>query len=397
MMRLGVSLIALIGAVLPLSVSAQQKDLTLPPFTAAYEPATVDERGMWMEADEAEKALAVSRFRIEDEELTSFIRRVLCQTVGQDRCIGVRIYVLDVPAFNATMAPNGTMTVWSGLLLRVRSEAELGAVLGHEFGHFELRHSLKGFQARRSTTNALAWVQVLGGIAQTDTRDLQVDLIGSMFRFNREQEKEADVIGLRYLASSDYPSRAASEVWQHLMEEADATAAGRKVEKRDRYAAGFFDTHPTNLDRADYLLQESLKFGDRGDPKAREYYAKIARFLPRFLATQVKLNDFSGTEYVLNGIATTTGWTGELLQARADMFAARGNPRDLITATTLYLNAIDAGYRRPETLRGLGLSLIKSGQRTEGGKYLKEYLAQLPDAPDARLIQMYIPSSDGSR
>lgn len=99
----------------------------------------------------------------------------------------------------------------------------------------------------------------------------------------------------------------------------------------------------------------------------------------------------------VNGIATTTGWTGELLQARADMFAARGNPRDLITATTLYLNAIDAGYRRPETLRGLGLSLVKSGQRTEGGKYLKEYLAQLPDAPDARLIQMYIPSSDGSR
>jgi len=396
-MRFPSSFLSMIGSIALLQGSAQAKDIPLPPFTTGYEPRSVDERGMWMEADETEKALSVSRFRIDDEELNGFVRKVLCDTVGQDRCNGVRIYVLDVPAFNATMAPNGTMTVWSGLLLRARSEAELGAVLGHEFGHFELRHSLQGFQNRRSTSDALAWVQVLGGIAQRDTRDLQINLIGSMFRFNRSQEKDADLIGLQYLGSSAYPSRSASEVWQHLMEEADATAAGRKVDKKHRYTAGFFDTHPTDLDRADYLLQESLKFGDSGDARAKQYYTAIAKFLPRFLATQVKLNDFNGTEYIISGIAATTGWTGELLQARADMFAARGNPRDLITATTLYLNAMDAGYRRPETLRGLGLSLVKGGQRTEGGRYLKEYLNEVPDAPDAKLIRMYIPSSNGGK
>ncbi|WP_321327002.1 M48 family metalloprotease [uncultured Parasphingorhabdus sp.] len=344
-----------------------------------------------MMADEYEQLLAASELRIEDEALNSYVERVLCETVGDDRCSGVRVYILNVPAFNATMSPNGAMTVWSGLLLRVRNEAQLGAVLGHEFAHFEQRHSLKGFEQRRGASDVMAWAAVLGGIGQTSTRDLQVSLVGSIFQFNRSQETEADLLGLQYLAQSRYSSRAASEVWQQLMEEADATAFGRKIKKRNRYRAGFFDTHPTSLNRAQYLLDQALEYEDSGDLRSDEHYEAIKPHLPKFLADQVRLNDFNGTEYILNGIAGTIGWTGELLHARAELFATRGNPRDLITSTTLYLRAIEAGYRTPETVRGLGLSLVKSGKQTEGAKYLREYIAEVPDAPDASIIRMYAP------
>jgi hypothetical protein len=301
------------------------------------------------------------------------------------------VHILNVPAFNATMSANGAMTVWSGLLLRVRSESQLAAVLGHEFAHFEMRHSLKGFEQRRSASDRLSWLSVLGGLAQTNTIDTQWSLLGSVYQFNRGQETDADLLGLKYLAQSPYPSRAASEVWQQLMEEADATSFGRKIKKKDVYRAGFFDTHPTELNRADYLLNQAIAYNDSGDPRAKEHYEAIAKHLPKFLADQVRLNDFNGTEYILSGIAGTTGWSGELLNARAELFATRGNPRDLITSTTLYLQAIDAGYRSPETVRGLGLSLVKSGKRTEGAKYLEEYLAAVPDAPDAAIIKMYVP------
>ena len=380
-----------LAAALPLAASAAEEEPLLPPYVPAYEPQSVDERGMWMMADEQEKLWAVSELRIDDEELNAYVERVLCETVGKDRCLGVRVHILNVPAFNATMSPNGAMTVWTGLLLRVRSEAQLAAVLGHEFAHFEMRHSLKGFEQRRSASDAWSWLAVLGGIAQVNTADAQVSLVGSIFQFNRGQETEADLLGLKYLAQSPYPSRAASEVWQQLMEEADATDFGRKIKRRDVYRAGFFDTHPTSLSRADYLLDQALAYGDSGDARAKEHYAAIQKHLPKFLADQVKLNDFNGTEYILSGIAGTTGWTGELLHARAELFAARGNPRDLITSTTLYLQAIDARYKPPETLRGLGLSLVKSGKRSEGAKYLEDYLSALPDAPDASIIKMYIP------
>ncbi len=386
----------LLSAVALTSVPANgaEAKVQLPPYVQAYEPRSVDERGVWMEADQYEKALKVSDLLVNDEELVGYIRQILCDTVGEDRCNGVRVYIADIPAFNATMSPNGMMVVWTGLLLRARSEAEVGAVLGHEFAHFEQRHSLKGFQKRRKATDALAWIQVLGAIAQTDTRDQQVSLVGSLFQFDRAQEKEADLLGLQYLASSKYPSRSASEIWQHLMEETDATLYGRNLKKKHRYTAGFFDTHPTELDRADYLLSESLKFGDTGNAEAKRYYENLRRHLPRLLKSQIRLNDLHGTDYILNGIATTTGWTGELLAARAEMYAARGEPRDLVTATTLYLNALDAGYRDPGTLRGLGLSLVKSGRRSEGVGYLQEYLKLLPDAPDAAVVRMYIPKPE---
>jgi len=380
-----------LGATIPLAVNAAADEPVLPPYVPAYEPQSVDERGMWMMADEQEKLMALSELRIDDEELNAYVERVLCDTVGKDRCSGVRVHILNIPAFNATMSPNGAMTVWSGLLLRVRSEAQLAAVLGHEFAHFEMRHSLKGFEQRRSASDAWSWLAVLGGIAQVNTGDAQVSLVGSIFQFNRGQETEADLLGLKYLAQSPYPSRAASEVRQQLMEEADATDFGRKLKRRESYRAGFFDTHPTSLSRADYLLDQALAYNDSGDPRDDEHYAAIKKHLPKFLSDQVKLNDFNGTEYILSGIAGTTGWTGELLHARAELFAARGNPRDLITSTTLYLQAMEAGYRPPETLRGLGLSLVKSGKRSEGAKYLEDYLAAAPDAPDAAIIKMYVP------
>lgn len=387
-------LLLVVAAFLVPHAAAAEDEYSLPPYTHAYEPQSVDERGMWMEADELEKALRGSELLVDDENLTGYLHDILCRTVGDDRCNGVRVYVADVPAFNAMMAPNGAMIVWTGLLLRARSEAEVGAVLGHEFAHFELRHSLKGFEKRRKTSDILAWAQVLGGIAQTSTNDMQIGLIGSFFQFNRGQETEADLLGLNYLAHSQYPSRAASEIWQHLMEETDATLYGRNIKKRHRYKAGFFDTHPTELNRAEYLLDESLKFGDSGSGQTKRYYDTMAPYLPRLLASQIRLNDLHGTDYVLKSIATTIGWTGELLAARAEMYATRGEPRDLVTATTLYLNALDAGYRSPETVRGLGLSLVKSGKRNEGGAYLNEYLEMMPDAPDAGIIRMYLPKSE---
>ncbi|OAN99894.1 hypothetical protein A8B75_19235 [Sphingomonadales bacterium EhC05] len=387
--RFSVVLAALVAAP---TVAAEPE--TLPPYVPAYEPTTVDERGLWSQADELELLYKRSEHLIDDEELNAFVRRILCSTVGNDRCDGVRIYILNIPAFNASMMPNGAMAIWSGLLLRLRSEANLASVLAHEFAHFELRHSLQGFKNRRSTSDLLAWTVVLGNAAVVDTRNSQISLVGSIFRFNRDMERQGDLLALKYLRQSPYPSRASSQVWQYLMEEADARAAGRKIRRKDRYRAGFFDTHPTSLDRADYLLEKSMEYGDIGNAEQSAYFEAIRPWLPKLLADQVRLNDFGGTEYLLGNIAGVTGWIPELVLARAELFASRGKPRDLITATTLYLDAIDKGHETSEVLRGLGLSLVKSGRRKEGAEYLERYLAQNPDAPDAAIIRMYVPNGD---
>jgi predicted Zn-dependent protease len=373
-------------ALITLAAAPKAETATLPPYAAAYEPRTVDERGLWMEVDEFERKLRDSPLVIRDEGLNAYVRRVLCTTVGEDRCKSVRIYVVEIPNLNASMAPNGMMLVHSGLLLRARSEAELGAVLGHEFAHFELRHGLNGYKRERTTRDVLAWMSVIGGLSGVNTGLSQISLIGSFFRFNRQQEQEADLLGLKYLGSSRYPAAAAPELWQHVMEEADATAVGRKQHPHQRYSAGFFATHPTSLQRAIYLRAEAQKLADSGDAAAVAHRQAIAKYLPLFLADQIKLNDFGGTEYLLANLASASGWTGELLFARGELYRARGNPRDLVSAAQFYGDSIKAGYAAPEARRNLGLALLRSGQATDGKSQLSEYLRLQPDASDAKAI-----------
>nr|WP_319233308.1 M48 family metallopeptidase [Sphingomonas sp.] len=356
----------------------------LPPYSFAYEPQGVDERGMWMMADEDERILRTSSFVIRDEELNAYVRGVLCRTVGEDRCRNVRVYVMRIPQFNATMYANGMMTVWSGLLLRVQNEAELGAVLGHEFGHFEKRHSLNGFKNKRSVSDVLAWLGMVGPNA-----GLSASLAGYVYSFSRAQETEADLIGIQYLASSAYPSAAAPKVWSRLMAEQDATAAGRKRKVRHSYAAGFFASHPTEAAREAYLSREAAKYADAGDPGAEAYRKGIAKWLPQLLDDQIKLNDFGGSEYLLDQLAASGG-SADVTFARAELYSQRGNPRDYVTAAELYREAIAKGCDRPEARRGLGLALLRTQQSDEGKQALRSYLEFRPDAPDGPMIKSLV-------
>jgi predicted Zn-dependent protease len=214
--------------------------------------------------------------------------------------------------------------------------------------------------------------------------------LASYFSFGRTQEEEADLLGQKYLGSSQYPSMAASEIWIHLMAEEDASAIGRKRKPRQSYNVGYFASHPASLKRATYLREGAKQIGDAGDPVRGGHRAAIAPHLPLMLADQIKSNDFGGTEYLLTQLAADGGWTGDLLFARAEMYRNRGNPRDLVSATAFYQGAIAAGNASPEVKRGLGLALLRSGQAAEGKAALSEYLRSRPDASDGKAITALI-------
>lgn len=356
----------------------------LPPFASAYEPRGVDERGLWMEADEAERRLRDSGFVIRDPQLNAYVKGVLCRAVGADRCAGARIYVLRVAAFNANMAPNGMMQVWSGLLLRARDEAELAAVLGHEFAHFEQRHGVAGFKHARSMTDVAVWAGFLGGMTGSVVSNAA---IGAIFSYDRGREQEADLLGARYLAAAGYDPQAFPDIWARMMDEADATALGRKQRSRRYDRVAFFATHPTNLERSTYLRR--LAANGTGATGEAEYRAAMKPWRAQFLADQLKLNDFGGSEYLIGQLAREE-WSEDLLFARAELYRFRGNPRDLVTAADLYRRALALDSTHAEALRGLGLSLLRSGDAAAGADALRRYLALRPGAADAAMITTLI-------
>ncbi|MDB5696135.1 MAG: peptidase, partial [Sphingomonas bacterium] len=216
-----------------------------PPYAGTYQPQGVDEIGLWRESDEGERALANSPLLIRDEKLNAYVREVLCKTVGADRCNTVRIYLIRYPVFNATMSPNGTMRVFSGLLLRARSEAELGAVLGHEFGHFEQRHTLTAFKAARRTTDLLSWAAVLTSMSGSAAvyqsfNNMQLSVLGGLARFGRDQEREADLLGIGYLNGGTLRPHSASRIWRNLIMEQEASAQARGLKKPSFNRIAFF-------------------------------------------------------------------------------------------------------------------------------------------------------------
>jgi len=336
-----------------------------------------------MEADEAERAIRDSNLLIRDRALSDYVRSVLCRTVGEERCHNVRLYILRFPAFNAETYPNGMMVVWSGLLLRCRSEAELASVLGHEFAHFERRHTLARFQRQRTGSDIAAWSAVLGAIAAQPIGTTNLLILGGLFRFNRDQEREADILGLAYLRQSTYRPQV------RMMAEVDATSIGR-AQRSQRYdRTPFFATHPTELERATYLGRLAGPDSPGREDNAQAYAAAMRPWVNSFLDDQIRLNDFGGTEFLLSQLAQN-GWTADLLYARGELYRTRGNPRDLVNAADFYRQSIALDDQRPEAFRGLGLALMRAQSADEGREALARYLVLKPDAPDAPMIRMLV-------
>ncbi|AJP72320.1 M48 family metallopeptidase [Sphingomonas hengshuiensis] len=363
---------------------ASAQDAVVP---ARQTPQSADERGLWMQMDEAERTLKTSPFVVRDPAINAYVMGVLCREVGEERCGLARLYIVRTPYFNASMAPNGMMQVWTGALLRLQDEAQLAAVLGHEFAHFERRHSLQNFRSLRKKTDAMVWLSMLGPIGQVAS----LGMLGSIFAFSRDMEREADVASLEFMQRGGYAPIAAASVWRQVVAEGDATAAARHQKKRRNPGGGFLDTHPSSEDRLTYLADLARKMpaipAGGGELGAERYRDALDAWWPALIDDQIKLNDFGGTEFLLAELADGN-WTGPLLYARGELYRVRGTAKDLEQATAFYRAARESGYAAPELHRGLGLALLRSGAGPEGQGELRAYLKARPDAVDKAMIAM---------
>lgn len=381
-MRRGRALVAATALALGFAAQPILAKSALPPSSTGYQPQDALEKGLWLEMDEQERQIRGSKFLIDDPQLNAYLRSVLCRAVGRDRCGAVRIYLMRAPQFNAAMAPNGMMIVWTGTLLRVRNEAELATVLAHEFAHFEKQHSLQSFRDMKAKTDAMTWLSfVPGGVLA------QIGLIGSVFRFNREMEKQADMAALDYLSSSGYDPMAAAQIWEQLRAEMEAQAKAKKKALPGEEGNDFFSSHPNTKDRMEYMRAAAEKKPKSDQNGADRFRAAIAPWWPRLIEDQVKLGDFAATEYLLESLARGE-WTADLHYARAELYRTRGKKGDFESAEGFFRQSLDMAPDFAESWRGLGMALMRQGKAEEGRKALRKYLSIAPDTADRSMVAM---------
>ena len=357
--------------------ASESPPLTLP---GRFPPPALDsdEGGLWALMDREEQRLRRSPFALRDPALTRYLQDLVCR-LGGEHCADVRVHVVSNPLFNATMAPNGMMQVWSGLLLRMDNEAQLAAVLGHELGHYLERHSLERLRDTRSRA-AVAQFIGLFGVAGVVAN---LGITASMFAFTREQESRADRLGMALMQRAGYDGAQAAQVWDNLLGEMRVTG-GDDAGSRNPLLA----THPAPANRRDELLRLA---GDRGgELGAPAFEAAIGSHRLEWLLAEVRRGQYEQSLALFDRGLARSPDDAALRFARGEVYRLREGPGDLERAAADLVRA-SAGPQAPvQALRALGLLRRRQGDGPAAAAAFEQYLARAPQASDAALIQTYL-------
>jgi predicted Zn-dependent protease len=129
------------------------------------------------------------------------------------------VNTLSTSEMNAYAMPGGKIMVYSGLIERLQlTDAELAAVLGHEISHALREHTRERVSRLYAQEVALTGLAVVTGVG-AGVVDLanQVASVTFQLPHSREQESEADLMGLELMARAGYDPHAAVHVWQKML------------------------------------------------------------------------------------------------------------------------------------------------------------------------------------
>jgi hypothetical protein len=361
-----------------------------PKVGANYQPVGPEERGIWGSLERVEEAIRTSPQRLIAPELNAYTRGVVERLIGRS-APDLRIYLMRDAAPNAAVLPSGMMIVNTGLLARVRNEAQLAAVLGHEAGHYFRKHSLDLYRdTRRKSSLASAAASALSTYDDNNNAWLMINqaIMMSSSRFSRDLESEADAYGLMLMARAGYPPRAAFAMWEQLVDEGRASAAARHKRYRDGTNSEL-STHPPTEERMTDLADTADYLAGKGEPldiEGREEWAAVIRpYQAMLLQEQIYLNDPGASLYLLENLAKD-GWSGLLRFNEGEVYRLRSANGDDLKAAAAYAAAIALADAPPEAWRAHGYALLKAGEASEANQALNRYLAMKPDAPDAAMI-----------
>ncbi len=194
----------------------------------------------------------------DDPKLKAYVQKLGESLVARSELAGQRFTftVINSDIYNAFALPGGYVYVTRGLLALMSNEAELASVIGHEIGHVTARHTAERIsraQAANIFTNILGiGVAVLTGSGDAGNLAAQATGGGAamwLAGFSREQEFEADKLGVRYMSAEGYDPREAADMLAKLGEgtRLSLKVLGRPAEAADEFS--ILQSHPRTADR----------------------------------------------------------------------------------------------------------------------------------------------------
>ncbi|MFC3532135.1 M48 family metalloprotease [Vogesella facilis] len=189
---------------------------------------------------------------IDDVEVSDYLGDLggALVSAAQSTATPFNFFVVRDSSINAFALPGGVIGVHSGLLLATQSESELASVLAHEISHVTQRHLARMYQ---NNSQSQLWVlaAILAGVlagAHSNNSDVAFGAINAgvglgasqQLSYSRDFEREADRLGMQYLAAAGFDPRSMPAFFERL----------QQVQRHsDNNAFGFLRTHPLTLER----------------------------------------------------------------------------------------------------------------------------------------------------
>ena len=156
-----------------------------------------------------------------DREVREYIREVgLSIAKRTPRKLPYEFFIVNSSVINAFALPGGKVFITRGILLLFDEECELAGVLGHELGHVNARHHARFLEKQMGLSLLLQiGALILGEETPTKRLILRLAEIGAnllSLKFSRDQEREADRLGVRFAARAGYDPRCMIKVFEKL-------------------------------------------------------------------------------------------------------------------------------------------------------------------------------------
>jgi predicted Zn-dependent protease len=178
--------------------------------------------------------------------LNAIVRRLRNSSAHGPSALAYRVYLVESPHANAFTPGGGHIFVTTGIVRKLRTEAQMAMVLAHEMAHNQASHVVKGRDGQSLSKRVTAfgkrvfddglgvpWLSS-GVKALADT---------SLSTYTRAQEEDADMIGFRYFVSAGYDPKEAPRSFAALIE----------TEAQKKSLFDVFDGYPEGLKRAEAM------------------------------------------------------------------------------------------------------------------------------------------------
>ena len=174
-----------------------------------------------------------------------------------------RFTVLNSDQINAFALPGGYVYVTRGLIALAENEAELAGVIAHEIGHVTARHTAERYSQAMAANIGMSIVGLIGSVYGAPRETAQLLSVGAeavLSGYSREQELEADLLGVRYLGRAGYDTNAMSTFFQKMKahDELRATMSGLPTGED---AFNFRSSHPRTTDR----ITQAIRLASEGE------------------------------------------------------------------------------------------------------------------------------------